>query len=108
MDAVVKGDALGFHLRDAAVDVMLLHLEIGNAVAQQPAGLGPALEKMHVVAGARELLRAGHPRRAGAYNRDLLAGLADRDFRIDPAIVPGAIDDGAFDRLDCDTVVDDV
>ena len=108
MDAVVKGDALGFHLRDAAVDVMLLHLEIGNAVAQQPAGLGPALEQMHVVAGARELLRAGHPRRAGTDHRDLLAGLDGRDFRLDPAIIPGAIDDGAFDRLDGDGVVVDV
>src|SRR6476619_8007748 len=97
MDAVVKGDTLGFHPSDAAVDVMLLHLEIGNAVTQQSPGLGPALEQMHVVAGARELLRAGHPRRTGAYYGDLLAGFAGRTFRLDPAIVPGAIDDGAFD-----------
>src|SRR5258707_13363476 len=108
MDAIVKGDALGFHLGDAAVDDVLLHLEIGNAVAQQPAGLGPALEQMHVVAGARELLRAGHSRRTGADHRDLLAGPAGRDFRLDPAVVPGAIDDGAFDRLDGDGVVVDV
>jgi hypothetical protein len=87
---------------------VLLHLEIGNAVTQQPAGLGPALEQMHVVAGARELLRAGHPRGAGADHRDLLAGFAGRDFRLDPAIVPGAIDDGAFDRLDGDGIVVDV
>src|SRR6476660_8946261 len=108
MDAIVKGHALGFHLRHAAVDVMLLHLEVGNAVTQQPAGLGPALEQMHVVAGARELLRAGHARGTGAYYRDLLAGFAGRDFRLDPAIVPGAIDDGAFDGLDGDGVVVDV
>ena len=108
MDAVVKGDALGLHLRDAAVDVMLFHLEIGNAVAQQPAGLGPALEQMHVMTGARELLCAGHARRAGTNHRDLLAGLVGRDFRLDPAIVPGAIDDGAFDGLDGDRIVVDV
>ena len=40
MRAVVEHHALGLHLRDAAVDVMLFHLEVGNAVAKQPAGLG--------------------------------------------------------------------
>ena len=80
MDAVVEGDALGLHLRDAAVDDVLLHLEIGNAVAQQAAGLGVFLEQMHVMAGARELLRAGEARGAGADDRDLLAGLGRRRF----------------------------
>ena len=76
MGAVMEGHALGLHLRDAAVDVDLLHLEVGNAVAQQAAGLGVLLEDVHVVAGARELLRAGEPGRARADDRDLLAGLA--------------------------------
>ena len=76
----MKGDALGLHLRDAAVDDVLLHLEVGNAVAQQAAGPGVLLEDMHVVAGARELLRAGEPRRTGADDRDLLAGLVRRRF----------------------------
>src|SRR5581483_2421080 len=61
---VVKGYAFRLHLFDAAVDVDLLHLEIGNAVAQQAAGLGPTLVDMHVVTGARELLRAGKPGRS--------------------------------------------
>src|SRR6202035_4704166 len=108
LSAVVKGDALGFHLRDAAVDDVLLHLEVGNAVAQQAAGLGPALEQMHVMADARELLRAGQPRRARADHRDVVAGLSGRYFRLDPAIVPGAVDDGAFDGLDGDGIVVDV
>ena len=76
MGAVVEAHAFGLHLLDAAVDVDLLHLEVGNAVAQQAAGLGPALVDMHVVAGARELLRAGEAGRARADDRDLLAGLA--------------------------------
>ena len=76
----MEGDALGLHLRDAAVDDVLFHLEVGNAVAQQAAGLGVFLEHMHVVAGARELLRAGEPRGAGADHRDLLAGLGARRF----------------------------
>ena len=80
MDAVMEGDALGFHLRDAAVDDVLFHLEVGNAIAQQAAGLGEFLVHMHVVAGARELLRAGQARRAGADHRDLLAGLDARRF----------------------------
>ena len=74
----MEGDALGFHLRHAAVDDVLFHLEVGNAVAKQAAGLGEFLEDMHVVAGARELLRAGKPRGAGADHRDLLAGLVRR------------------------------
>ncbi len=63
MRAVMKLDAFGRHLLDAALDVDFLHLEVGDAVAQQAAGLGPALIDMHLVAGARELLRASKPRR---------------------------------------------
>src|ERR1700693_3450711 len=63
---------------------------------------------MHVVPGARELLRARKPRGAGAYDRDLLAGLVLGYFRLEPAIVPGAVDDGAFDGLDGDGIVVDV
>ena len=78
MGAVMEGHALGLHLRDADVDDALLHLEVGDAVAQQAAGLGVLLVDVHVVAGARELLRAGHAGRSGADHRDLLAGLARR------------------------------
>ena len=59
--AVVKHHALGLHLRDAAVDVVLFHLEVGNAVAQQPAGFRPSLVDVDVVTGAGKLLRAGEP-----------------------------------------------
>ena len=52
--------------------IVLLHLEVGNAVAQQAAGLGVLLEDVHLVAGARELLGAGKPRRARADDRDRL------------------------------------
>ena len=60
----MEGHAFGLHLLTPRVDVMLLHLEVGNAVAQQAAGLGVLLEHMHVVPGARELLRAGQARRS--------------------------------------------
>ena len=54
---VVEHHAFLLHLRDALVDVVLLHLEVGHAVAQQAAGLRPSLIEMDVVAGTRELLR---------------------------------------------------
>ena len=72
--AVMEHHAFSLHLRDAPVDVMLLHLEVGNAVAQKAAGLRPSLVDMNVVAGARELLRAGEARRSRADDRDFLAG----------------------------------
>ena len=105
--AVMEGHAFGFHLRDAAVDMDLFHLEVGNAVAQQAAGLGPALIDMHVVAGARELLRAGQTRRAGADDGDLLAGLGRRNVGLQ-ALRDGAVGDLAFDGLDGDRIVVDV
>ena len=33
-----EAHALGLHLLDAALDVLLVHLEVGDAVRQQPAG----------------------------------------------------------------------
>ena len=55
----MEGDAFRFHLLHAPVDDPLLHLEVGDAVAQQPAGLGVLFIDVHVVTGARQLLRGG-------------------------------------------------
>src|SRR5699024_3327811 len=63
------------HLLEAAVDGALLELEVRDAVAKQAADAVALLEDRYVVAGARELLRAGEPRRPGADHRHLLAGL---------------------------------
>ena len=60
----------------AAVDQVLFHLEVGNAVAQQAADAVGLLEQRRRMAGARQLLGAGQARRAGADDRDPLAGLA--------------------------------
>src|SRR6266851_2937541 len=73
MSAVMKRHTFAFHLRDAAIDVVLLHLEVRNAVAQQTASLGELLEDMDVVASPRELLGACEPCRSGADDCDLLA-----------------------------------
>ena len=53
--------AFGLHLRDAAVEVALLHLELGDAVAQQPADAVGALEHGDVVAGAVSCCAAASP-----------------------------------------------
>ena len=52
------------------------------------------------MADARELLGAGEARRAGADDRDALAGAARGRLGLEPAFAPGAVDDRAFDRLD--------
>ena len=108
MGAVMERDAFHIHLRHAAIDVMLLHLEVGNAVAKQAAGLGVFLEHVHVVAGARELLRAGHAGGTRADDRDFLSGLDRGRLGLDPALLEGAVGDRAFDRLDGHRIVVDV
>ena len=66
----MEGDAFRFHLLDAPVDDPLLHLEVGDAVAQQAAGLGVLLVDVHIMTGARELLGGGETGRAGADDGD--------------------------------------
>src|SRR5262249_26241046 len=56
----------------------------------------------------RELLRAGHAGRAGADDRDPLAGLLRRRLGLDPALLLGLVGDRALDRLDGDRVVVEV
>src|SRR5262249_17299625 len=75
MGSVWEDPAFRLHLRDTARDDVLLHLEVGNAVREQAAGLGIFLEYMDVMPGTGELLRAGEARRTRADDRDLLSGL---------------------------------
>ena len=106
VDAVADGrvgaelGALGLHLGDAPLEVALLHLELGDAVAQQPADAIGALEHDRVVAGACQLLSGGKTGRTGADHDDALAGLDARQLRLDPALVPRPIDDLDLDLLD--------
>src|SRR5439155_21350914 len=79
-----------------------------DAVAKQAAGLGEFLVDMDVMAGTGKLLRGREARRPGADDRDLLAGPGRCNLRLQPAIVPGPIHNGAFDGLDGDRVVVDV
>ncbi len=92
--------AFGLHLRDATIEEPLLHLELGDAVAQQPAdAIGP-FEHDDVMAGTGQLLCGGEAGRARADHRDLLTGLHRRRHRLHPAFGPGAVDDLDLDLLD--------
>ena len=66
--------ALRFHLVQPALQVALLHLELGDAVAQQPAGLVVPLVDGDVVAGPGELLGRGQPGRTRPDDGDPAAG----------------------------------
>src|SRR5262249_16587751 len=87
------------HLRDPALDQMLLHLEVGDAVHQQSADPIGALVERDRMTGARELLRACHPGRTRANHRDALSTAARGRLRRDPSLGPGMIDDVLLDQL---------
>ena len=97
-----KGDALGAHLLDAAVDDVLFQLEVGNAVAQQAADAVGLFIDGDGVAGAAQLLRGGQAGRPAADHGDALAGVLLGRLGMNPALVPGALDDAALDELDGD------
>jgi len=83
---VRKLDAFGRHLGDPALDVDFLELEVGDAVAQQPARLGIALVDGDRVPGPYELLGSGETGRTGADHGYRLAAVGVRRLRRD---VPG-------------------
>ena len=96
------------HLYGAAINQVLFHLEVGDAVAQQAAKPIRLLEHGHGMAYARQLLRARKAGRARSDDGHRLAGLRSKHQRLDPAFGKAAIDDRAFDRLDGDRRIDDV
>ena len=65
---------LRLHLREAPVEVALLHLELGDAVAQQAADTIGPLEHHHLVPGPGQLLGGGQAGRARADHGHPLAG----------------------------------
>ena len=90
------------HLLETLVDVALLHLELGDPVAQQAADpIGP-FEHEHVVAGARQLLGGRQPGGSRTDHDDPLAGPHGRHLRHDPALFERLVDDLDLDLLDRD------
>jgi len=98
--AGAEDDAFGFHLLHPLIDMDLLHLEVGDAIAQQAAHTVGLLEDGDGVTGARQLLGAGEAGRARTDDGHPLAGAARRGLGRDPAFLPALVDDLAFDRLD--------
>ncbi len=75
-----ESDAFGGHLIDAALDEFLVELHVGDAVHEQAADAVGALENGDQMAGAVELGGGAQAGRAGADDRDLLAGARRRRF----------------------------
>ena len=93
--------ALGAHLREPAVDDVLGHLEVRDAVAQQAAEPVVALVDGDRVAGAGQLLGRGEPGRART--RSTATRLPVRSsgrLRQHDALVERALDDRDLDLLD--------
>jgi hypothetical protein len=98
---------LVLHEREAPVENPLLHLELGDSVAQEapdPVGL---LEHRHRVSGAIELVGGGQASRARSDDRDLLPRPGGGRLRSNPPFVVRTVDDRDLDRLDRDRVVVD-
>src|SRR5690606_38609251 len=98
--AEMEDDAFGFHLGLAEIDMVLFHLEVGNAIAQQPASLGFTLIEVNLMADTRKLLGGGEACGSRADHGDLLAGSCLCGLGLDPAAGYRLVGDGLLDRLD--------
>src|SRR5262245_42826185 len=108
MNVAMEGDALGFQLLHAALDNALFHLEVGNAIAQQPTGRRVLVVDVDLVAGASQLLRGGETRGTRADDGDPLARLLFGRLGCYPALGKGLVGDGALDGFDRHRLVVDV
>ena len=61
---------LGLHLLDTTIEVLLLHLEFRDAIAQESTHTVGPLEHSDRVSGARKLLCSGQASRARTDDRD--------------------------------------
>ena len=95
-------DAFGRHLLHAPVDPLLLHFEVGDAVAQQAADTVAFFEHRDPMARARQLLRGRQARRTGTDHRHALAGADRRRLGLHPAFLERVIDNRALDHFDGD------
>ena len=102
-----KDHALLLHDRQPAGQEPLLHLELGDAVAQQPADPVGALEDRDRVAGPVELVGGGQPGGSRPDDGHALAGPDPRRRRCHPSLVERPLDDRELDRLDRDRVIVD-
>ncbi len=83
--------ALGPHLLNPLVQHPLLHLELGDAVAQQAADAVVALEHGDVVPGPSELLGRRQAGGTATHDGHRPAGALGRQLRRRPALRPGPV-----------------
>ena len=98
--AGAKLDAFAGKQVDAARELGLGELEVGNAVGHQATDHIVAFEHRDPVSGAIQLLGTGEPRRTAADHRDCLAAAREWRLRHDPALAPAHVDDRALEALD--------
>ena len=100
IDSGTEDRSLTLHLVEPSVEVALLHLELGDAVAQEPTNPVGTLVDGHGVPGTGQLLRNGQAGRTGPDDRDRLAGQPLGRLRAHVPRVPGFVDDRDLDVLD--------
>ena len=100
LDSSPEARALRLHLREARLDLLLLHFEIRDAVAQKSANAIVALIDGDGVPGARQLLRRGEAGRPGPDDGNSLARQTLRRMRGHPSVLERLVDDRDLDLLD--------
>jgi hypothetical protein len=86
--AGAEDDALPLHLLDPAIDVRFLHLEVGNAVAQQTADGIVLLEDGDRMARTRQLLGGSQTGRSGPDDGERACRSASRAASARPSLQP--------------------
>ena len=104
----LERDPLVLHQLDPAVDDVLLELEVGDAVHQQPADPVRPLVDRDPVPRLVELRRRRQSRGAGPDDGDLLARANLRRLGLHVAVGEGGVDDRLLDQLDGDRLLVDV
>ncbi len=101
VDPGAERRALGHHLLQTAVDVALLHLELGgDAVAQQTTDAVGTLEHRHLMAGPRQLLCRSQTRGSRPTTATFLLVRRCGGRGKHPSLVEGVVDDLDLDLLD--------
>src|ERR1017187_2904539 len=92
--------SFGAHLLQTAIDQVLLHFEVGNAVAQEAADAVALLEDRHAMPGARQLLCGGQARRPRTDHRHPLAGARQGRLGLDETLFESTVRNRFFDLPD--------
>ena len=93
IDVGTEPSALGRHLCQTQLQVLLFHFEVGDAVTQQSADAVVTLEHGNGVPGTRQLLGSGQSSRAGTNDRDGFTGQTSGRLRLHPSLGERLVDD---------------